>query len=66
VEQVDLNKFSTSVPASGSLRREIQKEEMQRLGEVLRAANGNISEAARKLGVARSTLFHRLKKYQLL
>src|SRR5262249_44645110 len=42
VEQVDLSKFSTSAPASGSLRREIQKEEMQRLGEVLRAANGNI------------------------
>src|SRR4030095_12987263 len=65
-EKVDLNKLASVAPPSGSLRREIQKEEMQRLGEALRAAHGNISEAARSLGVARSTLFHRLKKFNLL
>jgi len=66
VDQVDLGKLQPTPTSSGSLRQEIQKDEVQRLGEALRAANGNISEAARSLGVARSTLFHRLKKYQLL
>lgn len=67
VTSVDLAKIgSEKVPAGNTLRSEIQKEEMQKLTQALRATRGNISEAARNLGIARSTLFHRLKKAGLI
>ena len=52
--------------ASLSVRDEIRLEESHRLSEALRQAGGRISEAARLLGIARSTLFDRLKKYRLV
>jgi len=61
VDQVDLTKVS-----SGMVRDEIRQKEMEGLSNALKKASGNISEAARLLGVARSTLFHRLKKYRLI
>ncbi len=61
VDRIDMNRLP-----SGSVRSQIEREEVQRLTDILRKAGGNISEAARTLGVARSTLFHRLKKYRLI
>jgi two-component system response regulator HydG len=44
----------------------IHDENARALGDALRKANGNISEAARLLGIARSTLLYRLRKYRVL
>ncbi|MEZ4846441.1 MAG: sigma-54 dependent transcriptional regulator [Bdellovibrionota bacterium] len=49
-----------------NVRHEIQKKEVEKLTEALTVANGNLSETARALGIARSTLFDRLKKYKLI
>lgn len=54
----------TSSPQS--LRDGIQKKEIEKLTQALHEANGNLSEAARALSIARSTLFDRLKKYKLI
>ncbi len=62
-ESVDLSRLSAP---TASVRLSIQKEETAILEDALRKARGNISEAARFLGVARSTLFHRLKKFGLI
>jgi transcriptional regulator with GAF, ATPase, and Fis domain len=62
-ESVDLEKLSGE---RASVRSAIQKEDMAALEDALRKTRGNISEAARLLGIARSTLFDRLKKYRLV
>ncbi|PWI57829.1 sigma-54-dependent Fis family transcriptional regulator [Sulfoacidibacillus thermotolerans] len=41
-------------------------EERAQLAQLLKAANGNLSELSRKLGVARSTVYRRLRKYGLI
>ena len=55
-----------TVPGTGNVRDEIQKGEIHKLTDSMHRANGNISEAARDLGIARSTLFDRLKKYKMI
>jgi len=62
VDRVDPSKL----PAAGSLRDEIRAKEMETLKASLTQANGNVAEAARLMGVPRTTLFHRLKKYRLV
>ncbi|HEX5037136.1 MAG TPA: sigma-54 dependent transcriptional regulator [bacterium] len=62
VDKVDPAKL----PAAGSLRDEIRAKEMETLKASLVQANGNVAEAARLMGVPRTTLFHRLKKYRLV
>ena len=54
-------------PAGGirAERNEHQRRERERLVRALAAANGNKAEAARALGLARSTLVSRLKKLGL-
>lgn len=54
------------IPSGGTLRDQILTAEAGQLGDALRRAGGNIAEAARLLGVARSTLFHRLRKHKLI
>src|SRR5262249_27114665 len=46
-------------------RREREQRERERLVRALTTARGNKAEAARALGLARSTLVSRLKKYGL-
>ena len=46
-------------------REEFSRREQERLVRALAAADGNKAEAARALGLARSTLVSRLKKYGL-
>jgi DNA-binding NtrC family response regulator len=62
VEKVDLEK----IPSIESLRSEAQKQEIQSISEILLKAGGNVSKAARLMGVGRTTLFYRLKKYRLI
>jgi len=61
-----VEKVSLTGSTTGSVRHEIQKKEMEKLTAALTQAGGNLSEAARALGIARSTLFDRLKKYKLI
>jgi len=46
-------------------RREVRRFEREHLREALRQAGGNKAAAARRLGIPRSTLFSKLKKYGL-
>jgi transcriptional regulator with GAF, ATPase, and Fis domain len=57
----------TASPGDGlrAEREERGRRERERLVRALAAANGNKAEAARVLGLARSTLLSRLKKYGL-
>ncbi len=48
------------------VRALIQQEAIQKISHAMRSANGNISEAARAMGIARTTLFDRLKKYKMI
>ena len=61
VERVDI-----AAAPNTSVRHDIQKNEIEKLTQALHQASGNLSEAARNLGIARSTLFDRLKKYKLI
>ncbi len=65
-EALQVEKVNVPASGSGSVRHEIQKKEVEKLTQALTQANGNLSEAARSLGIARSTLFDRLKKYKLI
>lgn len=49
-----------------NLRENIQQKEAQDLATAFKKAKGNISAASRELGLARSTLVHRLKKFGLI
>jgi DNA-binding NtrC family response regulator len=48
------------------VKSQIEAEEIQNLSEILKKTKGNISEAARLMKVPRSTLFHRLRRHQLV
>lgn len=60
-------KLDEPVPAGGvrAERRERERRERERLVRALTTARGNKAEAARALGLARSTLLSRLKKHGL-
>lgn len=50
----------------GNLQQKIQNEEIEKMTQALERARGNLAEAARLLGLPRTTLFSRLKKYQII
>jgi two-component system, NtrC family, response regulator AtoC len=52
-------------PTGGSLKEEVEAFERQLLVRALAGAGGNMSEAARQLGIGRATLFDKLHKYEL-
>jgi len=51
---------------SSDLRDSMEEEEKRRIYEVLRSHNWNRSRAARELNIDRTTLWRKMKKYQLL
>jgi len=55
----------TVVSSNGGLADELDLLERERLSEALVRSGGNKAEAARALGVPRSTLFSKLRKYGL-
>ena len=58
--------LETGQRQTGSHAEVISEIERQRLIEALQRASGNKSEAARSLGLKRSTFFNKLKRYGLL
>jgi len=54
-----------ATPASGTLRPVNDTEEERLVREAMQRSNGNISAAAKMLGVSRPTLYAKLKKYGL-
>lgn len=57
----------TSLPASDLFGREdgpsgFEKAERAAVNRALSRANGNVSEAARNLGIGRATLYRRMKR----
>lgn len=62
VEKVEIPESGAPLP----VRDQIRKKEAEDLTQFLIKANGNVSETARLMGIARTTLIHRLKKYRLI
>jgi two-component system, NtrC family, response regulator AtoC len=52
---------AVSAPASAASLEDVER---RHIGEVLRMTSGNVSQAARVLGIDRATLYHKMKKYQ--
>jgi two-component system response regulator HydG len=69
VEGVDLPLLVTSqaapVSVSAAPSKTITGNEARLLKEVLEECNWNKTEAAQRLGISRSTLYEKIKKYQL-
>jgi two-component system response regulator HydG len=67
VEGVDLPLLVTgqTAQASPAPSKTITGNEARLLKEVLEECNWNKTEAAQRLGISRSTLYEKIKKYQL-
>ena len=61
--QLELAKAGTS--ASGTLKSVSDAEEERMVREAVLRSNGNISAAAKALGISRPTLYAKMKKYGL-
>lgn len=55
------NRAKATSPAS--IWDELKNDEIQKIIKVLKGANGNISQAAKQLGVSRQSLQYKLRKY---
>jgi two-component system nitrogen regulation response regulator NtrX len=51
--------------AEGDLRRAVEAAEKKAIREAIEASGGNMSEAARRLGIDRANLYRKLKRYQM-
>jgi two-component system nitrogen regulation response regulator NtrX len=49
----------------GDLRRAVEVAEKKAIREAIDASGGNMSEAARRLGIDRANLYRKLKRYQM-
>lgn len=56
----------SELPAMGNTAAFTGESEKEKLGRALKKTYGNKSAAAKLLGISRVTLYHRLKKYDLL
>jgi len=67
-DKLDTSSFSLSIiTESPSENKDFKMEslEKQTIQNVLKACNGNMSQAAMELGYARSTLYRKIEKYEL-
>jgi DNA-binding NtrC family response regulator len=62
----DFTFFYPALPSEASVREQAQREDAVELREILLRHGGNLSRAARALGVPRTTLVSRAKKFGLL
>ncbi|MBQ7253952.1 MAG: sigma-54-dependent Fis family transcriptional regulator [Bacteroidales bacterium] len=62
---IQLEQTKTGVPAAGALKHVSDAEEERLVREAVLRSNGNISVAAKMLGVSRPTLYAKMKKYGL-
>ena len=56
---------SESVVPPHHLLRPMERMEYEALAEALQNANGNVREAARRLGLGQATVYRKIKKYRL-
>ncbi|MCB0272847.1 MAG: sigma-54-dependent Fis family transcriptional regulator [Bdellovibrionales bacterium] len=66
ISQVQAIPSNNKQVTTRSVRQTIIQKKKKKLEQALLNADGNISKAARNMGVARSTLYDQLKKYQLI
>jgi DNA-binding NtrC family response regulator len=54
-----------SQPGGNGERRSLKELEYEQLNRLLRDTGGNLREVARRLGIARSTVYNKMKDYQI-
>ena len=64
-KDIQLEQAKAGVPAAGTLKEVSDAEEERLVREAVLRSNGNISAAAKMLGVSRPTLYAKMKKYGL-
>ena len=62
---IQLEQAKAGAPAAGTLKSTSDAEEEKLVREAVMRSNGNISAAAKILGVSRPTLYAKMKKYNL-
>lgn len=53
------------LPSANELQNEINRFEKQKILDALKGENGNKSEAAKRLGITRTTLYNKMKKLNI-
>ena len=64
-KDIQLEQAKAGTPAAGTLKEVNDAEEERLVREAVQRSNGNISAAAKMLGVSRPTLYAKMKKYGL-
>ena len=64
-KDIQLEQAKAGAPAAGTLKEVSDAEEERMVREAVARSNGNISSAAKALGVSRPTLYAKMKKYGL-
>ena len=64
-KDIQLEQAKAGVPAAGTLKEVSDAEEERLVREAVLRSNGNISAAAKMLGISRPTLYAKMKKYGL-
>jgi DNA-binding NtrC family response regulator len=64
-KDIQLEQAKAGTPAAGTLKEVNDAEEERLVREAVLRSNGNISAAAKMLGVSRPTLYAKMKKYGL-
>lgn len=64
-KDIQLEQAKAGAPAAGTLKEVSDAEEERLVREAVLRSNGNISAAAKMLGVSRPTLYAKMKKYGL-
>jgi transcriptional regulator with PAS, ATPase and Fis domain len=64
-KDIQLEQAKAGAPAAGTLKEVSDAEEERLVREAVERSNGNISAAAKMLGVSRPTLYAKMKKYNL-
>ena len=62
-KDIQIEQAKAGVPAAGTLRAVSEGEEERLVCEAVERCNGNISAAAKMLGISRPTLYAKMKKY---
>lgn len=64
-KDIQLEQAKAGTPAAGTLKEVSDAEEERLVREAVLRSNGNISAAAKMLGISRPTLYAKMKKYGL-
>ena len=64
-KDIQMEQPKAGAPAAGTLKAISDAEEERLVREAVERSNGNISAAAKMLGISRPTLYAKMKKYGL-